>query len=350
MQLVERGATMKYGRILLLVLAVAVLAAVGSELGRGADVARSAPAAATDISLDSVTILGADTDGNSSTIEIPLIGNTLDFSTSFQQARIVKEITITVPVATTVRLSAEFAPPEGTVWHCMAPFVDGGDANLDQGCTVGSPSYSLVVGQPPFRGLPECQWTWTNLPAFPAAGGAHKVLMPWIDETKCERFVDYSTLVATKSTYRHDGGGAAPGCRITEVSAPAWVPPAPAPNPYDLGDCILDWHQHFEVVTSGTIKLRVVDELELKPSLVGTYNISEDFNVMPVGDTDPNLANNKLTTSFTLSMNGFVGGLAELPGVSGSSGFNYVGLAGLAAVALVVLGASGWYARRRWVR
>lgn len=45
-----------------------------------------------------------------------------------------------------------------------------------------------------------------------------------------------------------------------------------------------------------------------------------------------------------------VGGLAELPGVSGSSGPNYVLLAGLAAAAVVALGAGGWYARRRWVR
>jgi len=45
-----------------------------------------------------------------------------------------------------------------------------------------------------------------------------------------------------------------------------------------------------------------------------------------------------------------VGGLAELPEVSGSSGPNYVALAGLAAAALVALSAGAWYARRRWVK
>ena len=43
-----------------------------------------------------------------------------------------------------------------------------------------------------------------------------------------------------------------------------------------------------------------------------------------------------------------VGGIAELPDVSGSSGRNYVALAGLTA-AVVALGAGGWYARRRWL-
>jgi hypothetical protein len=42
-----------------------------------------------------------------------------------------------------------------------------------------------------------------------------------------------------------------------------------------------------------------------------------------------------------------VGGIAELPEVSGSSARNYIALAGLAAAALVALGAGGWYARRR---
>jgi hypothetical protein len=42
-----------------------------------------------------------------------------------------------------------------------------------------------------------------------------------------------------------------------------------------------------------------------------------------------------------------VGGIAELPGATGSSVPNYVPLAGLAAAALVALTASGWHARRR---
>jgi hypothetical protein len=44
-----------------------------------------------------------------------------------------------------------------------------------------------------------------------------------------------------------------------------------------------------------------------------------------------------------------VGGIAELPDVSGSAGRNYVAVAALAAAALVALGAGGWYARRRWL-
>ena len=44
-----------------------------------------------------------------------------------------------------------------------------------------------------------------------------------------------------------------------------------------------------------------------------------------------------------------VGGIAELPDVSGSAGRSYVALAGLAAAAVIALGAGGWYARRRWL-
>ncbi len=47
---------------------------------------------------------------------------------------------------------------------------------------------------------------------------------------------------------------------------------------------------------------------------------------------------------------GAVGGIAELPDVSGSSGRNNVAIAGLAAAVLVALAAGGWYARRWWVR
>jgi hypothetical protein len=44
-----------------------------------------------------------------------------------------------------------------------------------------------------------------------------------------------------------------------------------------------------------------------------------------------------------------VGGIAELPDVSGSSAPNYIALAALAAAALLALSAGGWYARRRWL-
>ncbi|MCJ7509920.1 MAG: hypothetical protein MUP14_03415 [Dehalococcoidia bacterium] len=45
-----------------------------------------------------------------------------------------------------------------------------------------------------------------------------------------------------------------------------------------------------------------------------------------------------------------VGGIAELPDVSGSSAANYIPLAGVAAAALVALTAGGWHARRRPLR
>ena len=44
-----------------------------------------------------------------------------------------------------------------------------------------------------------------------------------------------------------------------------------------------------------------------------------------------------------------VGGMAELPAISGSSGRNYIALAALAAAALAALTAGGWYVRRRWL-
>ena len=45
-----------------------------------------------------------------------------------------------------------------------------------------------------------------------------------------------------------------------------------------------------------------------------------------------------------------VGGLAELPEISGSSGPPYAALAGGLAAAVLALTAGAWYARRRWVR
>ena len=44
-----------------------------------------------------------------------------------------------------------------------------------------------------------------------------------------------------------------------------------------------------------------------------------------------------------------VGGIAELPDVSGSSASNHLAVAGLAAVALAALTAGAWYARRQWL-
>lgn len=45
-----------------------------------------------------------------------------------------------------------------------------------------------------------------------------------------------------------------------------------------------------------------------------------------------------------------VGGIAELPDVTGSSSPNRMAMAGTAAAALAALTAGAWYARRRWVR
>jgi hypothetical protein len=347
-----RNAKRRLRSAILAAIALAALAALALEFGGAADVARSAPAAAdVDISLDNVTILGADLDGNTDTIEVPLRGNKLDIPQSAVSAKIVKLITITVPSAPIkVHVSGEFVPPNSSVWRCAAPFVPdaGGDATKDQGCTVGSPDPHFAVVGGPFRGLPTCQWNSTT-----ETGVAPKVVMPWPETPylKCERFVDESTLVAVDPAFQAGGGAA--GCRVAEVTPAAWAP-APIPNPYNLGDCILDWHVDFSVVApAGQKTLRVVDELELQPphSGVGKHIITEDFNVMPVGDTDPDLTDNALSKSFEVNIVTSVGGLAELPGVSDSSGRNYVALAGLAAVGLVVaLSAGGWYARRRWLR
>jgi hypothetical protein len=45
-----------------------------------------------------------------------------------------------------------------------------------------------------------------------------------------------------------------------------------------------------------------------------------------------------------------VGGIADLPDVSGPSGHNYVPLAAALVAGMVVLTAGAWYARRRWSR
>jgi hypothetical protein len=58
----------------------------------------------------------------------------------------------------------------------------------------------------------------------------------------------------------------------------------------------------------------------------------------------------RLSVRAAENLNPPVGGLAELPNVSDSSARNYIALAGLAAAAAVALAASGWYARRRWMR
>jgi hypothetical protein len=64
-------------------------------------------------------------------------------------------------------------------------------------------------------------------------------------------------------------------------------------------------------------------------------------------DQPPPCDTGDLNWTATLSA---VGGIAELPEVSGSPAPNYISLAGLAAAALVALTAGGWHARRRRLR
>jgi hypothetical protein len=52
---------------------------------------------------------------------------------------------------------------------------------------------------------------------------------------------------------------------------------------------------------------------------------------------------------WTATITSTVGGIAELPDVSGSSAPSYLAPAGLAAAALLAVMAGGWYARRRWL-
>ena len=54
--------------------------------------------------------------------------------------------------------------------------------------------------------------------------------------------------------------------------------------------------------------------------------------------------------AYVFSAAGPVGGVAQLPNVSGSSDPNYLAVAGLAAALLVTLTAAAWYARRRFSR
>ena len=72
-----------------------------------------------------------------------------------------------------------------------------------------------------------------------------------------------------------------------------------------------------------------------------------DFAVGPGGDFHCD------TTMLDATISGDpapVGGIAELPDVSGSSTSSYFPLAGLAAAALLALTAGGWYAGRWWGR
>lgn len=333
-------------------IAVVMLAAVALEFGGGGDVAHSAPDDV-DITLVDVTILGADVDGDENTIEMAMTAeDSLSIPRSIATARIVKEITITVPIVTWVRVSRELAPPEGVNWHCSLAFVPGGTAQWDQGCTVGSANFGVVPGL--FRGLPKCQWDYTN-----EKGVGPKVVMPWpgLPAFKCERFMDHSTLLAAREAFREGGG--APGCQVAEVTPAEWSP-MPNPNPYNVGDCVVDMHRHFPVVEVGTITLRIVDEVELKPqeSEAGKYDICEDFSVTPVGYDDPDLSDNSLTECFELNITGpVVGGITELlvdgsdsaaRAAEGSAGSPpYAAIAGGIAAVVIALAAGAWYTRRR---
>jgi hypothetical protein len=69
--------------------------------------------------------------------------------------------------------------------------------------------------------------------------------------------------------------------------------------------------------------------------------------------SDPAPGNNSWSSDLTVDAIGSptpVGGIAELPDVSGSSDPNYALVAGVIAAAVVALTAGAWYARRRWSR
>jgi len=111
----------------------------------------------------------------------------------------------------------------------------------------------------------------------------------------------------------------------TCIFAGAWPYPTPLAIVGDnFGPGPLDWYQVSGSFSggggaAGTIRLKLPEEEP--PCDTGLLNWSQP-----------------------------VGGIAELPDVSGSSAANYIPLVGLAAAALVALTASRWHARRRRLR
>jgi len=93
----------------------------------------------------------------------------------------------------------------------------------------------------------------------------------------------------------------------------------PATEPYNLCD----------VTQVAPLKIQCYDEDTGTPRV---WSVVDMIFVSPLEDEEP------------------VGGLAELPDVSGSSGANNLLLAGLASAGVAAVIAGAWYARRRWQR
>lgn len=101
--------------------------------------------------------------------------------------------------------------------------------------------------------------------------------------------------------------------------------------------------------------LAIVDD-SFGPGIEGMYEVSGSFpsegsaegTIRLVVD-DPMLCDTGVLDWTATNAPVPVGGIAELPDVSGSSIRHYVALAGLAAAALGALMTSAWYARRRWL-
>ena len=113
------------------------------------------------------------------------------------------------------------------------------------------------------------------------------------------------------------------------------------------------------------IALDIVDD-SFGPGIPGLYEVSGSFPsegsaegtlrlVVDEPPCDSGVVDWTATSSFptptpTPTPSPAVGGIAELPDVSGSSAPSYLALAGLAAAALVTLVAGGWYASGRRLR
>jgi hypothetical protein len=114
------------------------------------------------------------------------------------------------------------------------------------------------------------------------------------------------------------------------------------------------------------IALDIEEDDSFGPGILGLYEVSGSFlgegnaeGTLRLLVDDPPCDSGVLdwtaTSSFptptpTPTPSPAVGGIAELPDVSGSSAPSYLALAGLAAAALVALVAGGWYASGRRLR
>jgi hypothetical protein len=112
--------------------------------------------------------------------------------------------------------------------------------------------------------------------------------------------------------------------------------PNPFPTPLDIVD------DSFEASIPGLLELS--GSFPSEGTAAGTLSISI---TNPLACTTGTL---DWTATASFPTPPAVGGIAELPDVSGSSAAGYPALAGLAAAALVALVAGGWYTRRRQLR